>query len=167
MKRYEYQVVPAPKKGEKAKAAKTTAERFAVALTTLMNKMAREGWDYLRADTLPCDERAGLTGTKTLFQNMLVFRRELHAEAVEMLEPMARHKAVPPVRHAPKPSPVPVGLFAETASDQADPMKTGPDQVEPDQVEPVKETPKSGNSVIAPADQVQAEHGSAGRIMPG
>jgi hypothetical protein len=82
MQRYEYKVVPSPRKGEKSRAARTVPDRFALALTMLMNKLGQEGWEYLRADALPCDERAGLTGTKTTFQNMLVFRRVLAAEAV-------------------------------------------------------------------------------------
>ncbi len=79
---YEYKVVPSPRKGEKSRAAKTTPERFALALTTLMNNLAVDGWEYLRADALPCDERVGLTGTKTTFQNMLIFRR-VKAEGAE------------------------------------------------------------------------------------
>ncbi|NGM45608.1 DUF4177 domain-containing protein [Rhodobacter sp. SGA-6-6] len=79
MQRYEYKVVPAPRRGEKARGVKTTEERFALALTGLMNRMGAEGWDYVRADALPCDERVGLTGSKTTFQNMLVFRRALEA----------------------------------------------------------------------------------------
>ena len=82
MQKFEYHVVPAPKRGEKAKGVKTTEERFAYALTRLMNSLGAEGWDYVRADTLPCDERIGLTGTKTTFQNMLVFRRPLEEAAV-------------------------------------------------------------------------------------
>lgn len=74
---FEYKVIPAPRRGEKARGAKTTEDRFAVALTDLLNSMAAEGWDYQRAETLPVDERSGLTGTKTSFQNMLVFRRSL------------------------------------------------------------------------------------------
>lgn len=84
MQRYEFQVVPAPRRGEKARGARTTEDRFALALTRLMNRMGAEGWDYVRADALPCDERSGLTGVKTTFQNMLVFRRplgEAHAAA--------------------------------------------------------------------------------------
>ncbi|MEO8242339.1 MAG: DUF4177 domain-containing protein [bacterium] len=77
MQTYEYKVVPSPRKGEKSRAAKTTPERFALALTTLMNSLAGDGWEYLRADALPCDERVGLTGSKTTFQNMLIFRRLL------------------------------------------------------------------------------------------
>lgn len=78
---YEFKVIPAPRRGEKARGIKTTEERFALALTTVMNELGREGWDYVRADTLPVDERAGFTGTKTSFQNMLVFRRVLSAVA--------------------------------------------------------------------------------------
>lgn len=75
MQRFEYKVVPAPKRGEKARGVKTTEDRFALALTQMMNDLGADGWDYVRADTLPCDERSGLTGTRTTFQNMLVFRR--------------------------------------------------------------------------------------------
>jgi hypothetical protein len=77
MQRYEFKVIPAPRRGEKAREAKTTEDRFALALSSLMNSLGREGWDYIRADTLPCDERSGLTGTKTTFQTVLVFRRLL------------------------------------------------------------------------------------------
>ena len=75
MQRFEFKVIPAPKRGEKARGVKTTEDRFALALTTLMNQLGAEGWDYVRADALPCEERVGLTGTKTTFQNVLVFRR--------------------------------------------------------------------------------------------
>ena len=75
MQRFEFKVIPAPKRGEKARGVKTTEDRFALALTTLMNQLGAEAWDYVRADALPCEERVGLTGTKTTFQNMLVFRR--------------------------------------------------------------------------------------------
>jgi hypothetical protein len=77
MQRFEYKVIPAPKRGEKARGVRTTEERFAHALTSLMNALGAEGWDYVRADALPCEERVGLTGTKTTFQNVLVFRRVL------------------------------------------------------------------------------------------
>lgn len=75
MQRYEYKVVPAPRRGEKARGVKSTEDRFALAMTHLMNDLGADGWEYLRADTLPCDERVGLTGSKTTYQNLLVFRR--------------------------------------------------------------------------------------------
>ena len=81
MQRYEYKVIPAPKRGEKARGAKSTEDRFALALTGMMNQLGAEGWDYVRADTLPCEERSGLTGTKTSYQTVMVFRRALAASA--------------------------------------------------------------------------------------
>jgi hypothetical protein len=77
MQRFEYKVIPAPKKGEKARGVRTTEDRFALALTHVMNDLGAEGWDYVRADALPCDERVGLTGSRTVFLNVLVFRRAI------------------------------------------------------------------------------------------
>jgi len=81
MQSYEYRVVPAPRRGEKARGLRSTPDRFAHALTLMMNELGAEGWEFLRADTLPCDERVGLTGSKTTFQAVLVFRRAIDAQA--------------------------------------------------------------------------------------
>ncbi|MBV0911631.1 DUF4177 domain-containing protein [Anianabacter salinae] len=78
--RYEYKVVPAPRKAAKTRGVKGTEAKFAVALSELMNEMGSQGWEYQRTDTLPCEERQGLTGRTTTFQNMLVFRRSLEPE---------------------------------------------------------------------------------------
>jgi hypothetical protein len=87
MQRFEFKVIPAPKRGEKARGVKTTEDRFAFALTNLMNQLGAEGWDYVRADALPCEERVGFTGSKTTFQNVLVFRRIIPGTAVEAPDP--------------------------------------------------------------------------------
>ncbi|MBV7379041.1 DUF4177 domain-containing protein [Maritimibacter dapengensis] len=86
MQRYEYRVLPAPKKGKRAKGVKGTDGRFAHALTQTMNQMAADGWEYLRADTLPAEERAGLTSKTTSFQTLLVFRRDFDPETVGLIE---------------------------------------------------------------------------------
>lgn len=85
MQRYEYRVLPAPVRGEKVRGAKTTEERFAQALTSMINGQAREGWDYCRAETLPSEERAGFTKRRIVHVNVLVFRRELAVEAASPL----------------------------------------------------------------------------------
>lgn len=96
MQRFEYRVVPAPRRGEKARGVKTTEDRFALALMQAMNALGAEGWDYVRADTLPCDERAGLTGgIRTSFQNMLVFRRVLAGETAAPPAPVAAAAPAP------------------------------------------------------------------------
>ena len=75
MSTFEYRAVPAPTRGTKAKTAKSTEDRFALSITEALNEMAAEGWEYVRAETLPCDERKGLTGTQTTYQNILIFKR--------------------------------------------------------------------------------------------
>ncbi|PPB81238.1 hypothetical protein LV82_01284 [Albidovulum inexpectatum] len=98
MTRYEYRVVPAPMRGQKAAGAKTNAERFGAALTATINEMAAKGWEYLRSDTLPCEERAGFTRRTTVYHSMLVFRRPA--------EPAPRETAMnddPAVRTPPAP----------------------------------------------------------------
>ena len=82
MQQCEFKVIPAPKRAEKARGLKTTADRFAHAIALVMNDLARDGWQYLRADTLPCEERSGLTGKTTSFQTLLIFRRPVVAPAV-------------------------------------------------------------------------------------
>lgn len=94
--RYEYAVIPAPTRGEKARDAKTPTDRYALALAAELNRMAADGWDYLRADVLPSEERSGLTGRSTVYHNVLVFRR-LQAEPVAAPVPVI----------APEPEPAP------------------------------------------------------------
>jgi hypothetical protein len=99
---YEYKVVPAPHRGERAKGVKGTEARFALSLGNTINAQAAEGWEYVRAETLPCEERSGLTGKTTTFMNMLVFRR-----AVEVATPV----------EAPIETPVVVADDAETVEE--------------------------------------------------
>ena len=75
MDAFEYTVIPAPARGEKDGQAKTPTDRYALTLTAELNRMAAEGWEYLRADVLPSEERSGLTGRVTTYHNLLVFRR--------------------------------------------------------------------------------------------
>lgn len=94
---YEYKVIPAPTRGIKAKGIKTPEDRFAHALETEMNTHAADGWEYLRTDTLPSEQREGLMSKTTVYQNMLVFRRAKRASAD--VQPAA---SVRPARPAPQ-----------------------------------------------------------------
>lgn len=77
MTRFEYKVCPAPSKGRKAAGVKGPEARFAHALEVLMNEMGAEGWEYVRSDILPSEERQGLTSSQTVYRSVLVFRRPL------------------------------------------------------------------------------------------
>lgn len=97
MPSYEYKVVPAPKRGLKAKGVKSSEARFAHALETVMNELGAEGWEYQRTDTLPSEERSGLTSKTTVFQNMLVFRRAIETAEADVIAPAV--VAATPVGH--------------------------------------------------------------------
>lgn len=94
MSRFEYKVVPAPTRGQRAAGVKGPEGRFAHALSALMNEMAREGWEYQRAETLPCEERQGLTGKTTVFRNLLVFRRLRPQPGEDFPVPTPEHRPV-------------------------------------------------------------------------
>lgn len=110
MMAYEYKVVAAPKKPQRARGVKGTEARFAHTLEELMNTLGAEGWEYQRADTLPCETGNGLTGRTSSFQNVLVFRRAVAAIA-ETPKPVVRRVASQsaersePVLHRPEPEP--------------------------------------------------------------
>ena len=73
---FEYRIVPSPRRAKRAKGARTPQDRFARTLTEVINAEAAEGWEYLRADTLPVDEKKSMLSTATeVYQTVLVFRR--------------------------------------------------------------------------------------------
>lgn len=85
---YEYKVVPAPRSGVRAKGAKGPAGRFASALEIQFNDLATSGWEYIRAESLPVDERNGITRRKTeTYHNVLIFRRAIEATKEDNQEP--------------------------------------------------------------------------------
>jgi hypothetical protein len=83
MSAYEYKVVPAPQRAEKIKGVSAPEMRFAMSVEKLMNTYAAEGWEYVRADTLPSEERKGLAGRRTEQRTLLVFRRAVAERAAE------------------------------------------------------------------------------------
>ena len=93
MRKFEYKAIAAPSQGTKARGVKSTEERFALSLTDTLNDMAQEGWEYVRAETLPCEERKGLTGSQKTYQNILIFRR-LEAQPLA-LDESPRVRSVP------------------------------------------------------------------------
>ncbi|AJE47897.1 DUF4177 domain-containing protein [Celeribacter indicus] len=81
---YEYLTVPAPRRGEKNKGAKTPEARAAQAMQTVLNEKGAEGWEYVRADLLPTEERAGIASKTVNYHTVLVFRRERDGEAAAL-----------------------------------------------------------------------------------
>ena len=86
---WEYKVVPAPVKGVKEKGVKTPEARFALCIEHLLNEMAADDWQFHRAETLPSEERAGLTSTQTVWRHVMIFRRPVEAEEADYTPPVA------------------------------------------------------------------------------
>lgn len=118
---YEYKVIPAPVRGLKAKGVKTPEDRFAHALQTAINTLAADGWEYVRADTLPCEQREGLMGKTTTYQNMLVFRRERAEEPLALQPPkqVRAPKVVPVLEDTPVEPPFQSERARESAEAEA------------------------------------------------
>ena len=151
MPRYEYKVVPAPAKGRKAKGVKAPEARFALAVETTLNEMGAEGWEYLRAELLPSDERSGLTGSTTQWRNVLVFRRPVAAE-LDDLQPRLMEAPDPTAAAAPAATPWP-------EDPQEPPLRavSAPgDAVEDNGVEDTAESTDPGAALAARAQQARA-----------
>ena len=127
MAQYEYKVVPAPRKGLKAKGFKTSEARFSFALQEVMNQHGADGWDYLRAETLPSDERQGLTGSQTVYRDVLVFRRP-RAQDEAPLNPIAIEH-IPDATPDPAPEPDAEFQIAKDGGHDIDKPEPFPDYV--------------------------------------
>lgn len=148
MSSYEYTVIPAPARGEKAKGAKSGIERFAATLSDTLNDMARDGWDYVRAEVLPAEERSGLTSRSTVYHNLLIFRRALVTDSASPPRPAtiqgsAPPPAAPPVQ-VPEPSPAPQAeaVVQAVRAPFSQPMRVLPKLVQTRSAEPPLSRPE-------------------------
>lgn len=114
MTAFEYKVVPAPSKGEKAKGVRGAEAKFAYAIEKIMNELGAVGWEYQRSDTLPSEERSGLTNTVTTYRSVMVFRRgleqDISAFQPKLLDPPRIDVAPVPEQAAIALAPAPVAL---------------------------------------------------------
>ncbi|MFD1914323.1 DUF4177 domain-containing protein [Halodurantibacterium flavum] len=171
MARYEYKVIPAPVRGAKLRGVRDERERFAQTISQVMNDMALQGWEYQRAETLPCEERKGLFKRETSYQNLLVFRRaqhdeaqdavlsdtprlkepalERHSPAAEFREPQVQPVAPPPQAHgsaAPSPAAAAASLRPDAEDGRA--PRLGP-------IRPAR--PAAKQATITPIQRIQPE----------
>lgn len=108
MTSYDYKVVPAPRRARKVKGMKGSDELFAHTFAEAINEVARQGWEYVRAESLTAEVPGGwFRRGATSEQTVLVFRR-----AREALGP--RIAAVQPAGAvSPEPEPAGAGEVAE------------------------------------------------------
>ncbi len=134
MMKHEYKVVPTPRRVGRVKGAKTTADRLAATIAELMNEHARDGWEYLRAETLPVDERAGMLSKPVeVYTTVLVFRRVIETRPdMQRERPVQRPVlvATPPPEEPPL-RPQPETRREPTLSGNGDDEPTRPLQLGP------------------------------------
>ncbi|MEO0624001.1 MAG: hypothetical protein AAFU49_06120 [Pseudomonadota bacterium] len=121
---FEYKTVGGPERGRKRKGCKTAADRVAAAMEELIQAEAAEGWEYLRTDLVPVEERSGLFARRqTMHCAVLVFRRprgavsdrkalSRKAAAIFNGEAPARRSAAAEPRLAPASAPTPAPMMA-------------------------------------------------------
>lgn len=117
MTHYDYKVVPAPRKVKKVRGIKAPEELFAATLTDAINEVARQGWEYVRAEHMPAEASRGwFRSAERGEQTVLVFRRprealgprlaSVRSETEAVVEEFARApEPVPDELHAPRPIP--------------------------------------------------------------
>ncbi|HHB81715.1 MAG TPA: DUF4177 domain-containing protein [Aliiroseovarius sp.] len=128
--KFEYKVIPAPKKAGKVKGLKRGEDKFAASLAAIMNEHGAEGWEYQRTDTLPVESRAGLTGHSTTFQNMMIFRR-----VISDLPDEAHVRDEPEIAPPEPPEAAPEPMIQAPGSPEQEPGEISAASPSPDQPE--------------------------------
>ncbi len=137
--RYDYTAIAAPTRADKAKDAKAPTDRYALTLATELNRMAADGWEYVRAEVLPSEERSGLTGRTTVWHNLLIFRRLIDGAQPPAPVPQPEY----PVAATPMPDPQPAGQVPAAA-------RPLPSQHAPDHPSPAPSATSDLDSVTPP-----------------
>lgn len=156
MSSYEYTVIPAPARAEKSKGARSGIERFAATLSDTLNEMAREGWDYVRAEVLPAEERSGLTSRNTVYHNLLVFRRALDTAPSRALPVEETAHVVPPVAADPIRQPEPPAAQPAPALSRPEPAPAAVAQVRAPFSQPMRAMPRQQPQARVPEPPLTA-----------
>jgi hypothetical protein len=107
MSHYDYKVVPAPKRAKRVKGVKSAEELFALTLTEAINEVARQGWEYVRAEHMPAEASRGwFRSSAAEDQTVLVFRRprETLGPRLAAVRPEPDAAEIPPAPEIPSPS---------------------------------------------------------------
>ncbi len=92
MERYEYRLVEAPGPARAASGVHRRDDGLAAAILEILNEAGREGWQFLRRESLAAGRPSGWLRRRAEHRDYLVFRRPLPAPA-PVPEPPAAPKA--------------------------------------------------------------------------
>ncbi|MEL7468138.1 MAG: hypothetical protein AAFN27_06775 [Pseudomonadota bacterium] len=154
---YEYKCVGAPEKAKRRRGAKTRTDRVAAVMQDIIAQEAVGGWEYLRTDLVPVEEKSGLFGrVHEVHRAVLIFRRGepagAHARAVQsdMVSPAPAMAA--PAAANPYPA-EPAATFPEPAPAQQNTPEPAPDddfRLAAHRDEPADPAPLAGRPLRAP-----------------
>ena len=116
MPQFEYKVVPAPKRANKARGIRGQDARFSQTLEEILNDMATDGWEYIRADSMTVESGGMLRGSKSQQKTMLIFRRT---------SPLAESQPLVSEVHYTAPEPE-AGPSLRATSDRPEPRMNSP-----------------------------------------
>ncbi|MEM9063652.1 MAG: hypothetical protein AAGD13_24605 [Pseudomonadota bacterium] len=137
---YEYKCVGAPEKAKRRRGAKTRSDRVAATMQDIIAAEAVGGWEYLRTDLIPVEEKNGFfSRAHEVHRAVLIFRRgepeamqsrPLRADSVSpgpaMVAPVPQAPqpvqpvAAEPEPVAPEPVPQPAPVQQNTPPSEAD-----------------------------------------------
>lgn len=112
MTSFDYKVVPAPRRARKIKGVKSAEELFAMTLAEAINEVARQGWEYVRTESLVAEGPAGwFRRGSSSEQTVMIFRRSR--------ESIGPRLAAVTLAQEPAREPELVGATGRTPSDHA------------------------------------------------
>ncbi len=167
---YDYKVVPAPRRMKKVRGVKDADELLALTLTEAINEQARQGWEYVRAESLTAEAPGGwLRRGREETQTLLVFRqvRETLGPRLAATADGVTTSAPEPARHPaqtrlepradPTPAPTPVRASPQPSDRPFVDRLQGLSRGEPPLDVPPKDTsaptPLRPNPRLGPADR--------------
>lgn len=99
----EYKTVPAPRRVKKIKGVKGPEATLAKMVEEIISEQASSGWDYVRTDTFPVEEKPGwFASRETILKGVMVFRR---GGQPSQAAPSPQPAPQPAPRHEPEPAP--------------------------------------------------------------
>jgi hypothetical protein len=96
VERYEYKLVPTPKQSAIFKGLPKSGDAFAQTLGHGMNELGRDGWEFLRTETVVEKRNVLVISSRKCRHDYMVYRRPLRSTGLTMDEPV-RSRRVKPV----------------------------------------------------------------------
>lgn len=154
---YEYKCVGAPEKGKRGKRVRTRSDRVATAMQEIIADEAVDGWEYLRTDLVPVEEKSGIfSRVQEVHRAVLVFRRMLPQQSRRLFEapagaPYHAPEAAPVTHPMQAPPPMSDPALRRPASETDEDYRIAAERLRPDSMRAPEPSPGPNRSRRAPS----------------